>query len=688
MKSDGIDTINGVPVTREAQEERHALSAQVQLLAREALSGENDLFNTLLNAVPVPVFYKDSDGCYLGCNRAFEEFFGAPRESLLGKSVFEIAPRALAEKYHAMDLELLRSSGQQIYECQVRNALGNLRDVVFHKASFADSDGTLRGLVGAILDITERKKVEAALQERELRLRETQLIAGLGTYVMDIAAGTWESSDVLDLIFGIDEHFDRSVAGWRELLHPDDRERMIAYFTDEVVCTRNCFNREYRIIRKSDGQVRWLHGLGQLECDSSGTPLKMIGTVQDITERKAAEEELRQAKDAADAANRAKSRFLTNMRHEIRTPMNSVLVMADLLMNSPLSEEQREQAEVVKKSGNNLLLLIDDILDLSHIEAQSLALEPVCFDLSEMLAQATRALSKEAHTKGLHFSLQIAADVPRKLLGDERRLGQIVGNLVSNAVKFTHEGAVSLDVSCEFNAGSSIELKFRVSDSGIGIEEYDLEEIFRPFNQVDSSDTRRYGGTGLGLALCRKLAELMNGSVGVESRVGKGSSFWCTVQMELQPMVPQPVTNSLHGGSAIGEENAYPAVRHLLLVEDDPQNQKTLQAAIRMFRSAYRVEVASNGREALNMLTENEYDLVLMDCMLPVMNGYDATRAIRDPGSTVKNRQLPIIALTANSMREDRDACLKAGMDDYVSKPLNITQLLAVLDKWLEPQAG
>jgi len=660
----------------------HALSRHVKHLSHEVFRSGNDFFDTLLNAVPVPVFYKDTDGRYLGCNKAFEEFFGVSKEKLLGKSVFDISPRELAEKYHAKDQELLRNNGQQIYESQVINVSGSVRDVVFHKASFSDSTGTVCGLVGAILDITERNLAEKTLKESEARLRESQLIAGLGTYVLDIETGEWVSSEVLDLIFGIDDSFNRTVAGWVSLLHPDDRDQMVTYFAEEVLGKRGRFDREYRIVRNNDGEVRWLSGLGRLECEGQGgIPLRMIGTVQDITERKAVEKELRLAKEAADAANRAKSRFLSNMRHEIRTPMNSVLVMADLLLNSGLNGEQREHAEIVKKSGNHLLSLIDDILDLSHIEAQTMELDSVNFDLSEMLSRATMLMSYNAREKGLQFNVQVDDDVPRKLRGDERRVRQIISNLLGNALKFTHGGGISLCVSRENEEGPFVTLRIVVSDTGIGIAADKQMEVFSPFNQVDSSSTRRYGGTGLGLALCRQLAELMKGEIGLESCEGKGSSFWFTVRMERQNIPPAPVACLASDTSFM--ESSGQADRRLLLVEDDLQNQKILLSTIRMFRPRFLVDVAANGCEALHMLERNDYDLVLMDCMLPVLNGYDATAAIRDPASAVRNHQVTVIAVTANSMREDREACLAAGMDDYISKPLNITQLLAMLDKWL-----
>jgi signal transduction histidine kinase/ActR/RegA family two-component response regulator len=405
----------------------------------------------------------------------------------------------------------------------------------------------------------------------------------------------------------------------------------------------------------------------------------------EIAERKRIAKELVESTAAAEAASIAKSQFLANMSHEIRTPMNGVIGLIELLLRTELSKEQREYAELIKLSGRNLVQLISDILDLSKIEAHKIDLEIRNFNLQTETTGTINLLKLNARTKGLKLSAQIDEDVPLLLQGDAGRLRQILTNLIGNAIKFTGQGFVSLHIHKDTEDEQTATLRFLVRDSGIGIAADKLEKIFEPFTQADSSATRQYGGTGLGLAIVRQLAELMGGTVGVESEAGEGATFWFTVVLTKQNNLPlllaPPPLPEAEGAKQRGAGEVNDIDARILLVEDDPVNRFMTKKLLT--RSGYDVEVASNGREAINALEKNDYSLVIMDCMMPVLNGYETTIVIRNPASAVRNHAIPVIALTANAMQEDRKRCLAAGMDDYLAKPIEVTKMIAMLEKWL-----
>jgi PAS domain S-box-containing protein len=421
---------------------------------------------------------------------------------------------------------------------------------------------------------------------------------------------------------------------------------------------------------RKDGSKLVVMSRWALDRDSEGNPLAVLETNNDITERKRSEEALLAAKADAEAASLAKSRFLANMSHELRTPMNAILGMIDVALPKAQDPIVHDCLQTMKGSGDLLLTLLNDLLDSAKIESGRLELEAAPFSLRHMIDQLTRVLSARASEKGLAFFSRMPEATPDVVVGDRMRLQQILLNLAGNAIKFTEQGEVELDIRALSQDGEAV-LEFAVRDTGIGIAAEDLKRLFRPFVQADVSTSRRFGGTGLGLSICKSLIEMMGGTIWAESELGQGSIFYFTMRLPLTNEQPA----EWDGPAAFTAAAAKPL--RVLLVEDNPANQKL--ARYILLDRGHHVDVAADGNEALVLIAEGPYDLVLMDVQMPGMNGLQATAAIRK--RETRDSHVPIVAMTAHAMKEDRARCLAAGMNGYLSKPVNAREMICLIEK-------
>lgn len=530
----------------------------------------------------------------------------------------------------------------------------------------------VKTLEGKNKQLEEQKRIikeqNEELDESKKRLEMAMECGELGSWDIDFVNDKLVVNDIWASMLGynMDELKDATKDRWIQTIHPQDRERVLQFGEDYRNGKVPVYNIVYRALRKN-GELLWLLSQGTaVQKDKNNTATRMVGIVSNITNDKLYKERLRTAKEKAEDAVKAKSSFLANMSHEIRTPLNAIMGFIDLLLEKEDDKVKQKYLNVIKGSSNNLLEIINDILDFSKIESGKLSIERVDFDPLKEFHITKKLFKAKALEKGIHLYAG-SSELPKSLNGDILRIKQVINNLMSNAVKFTPEGkSIYLDI--EYVDGY---LRVKVKDEGIGISEEFQKELFEKFSQEDASITRKYGGTGLGLAISYELVKLMNGELKVKSKLGEGSEFFFSIPLKA-------------GGPVAGrsEKNRItPLKGHILLVEDVEENKLLMEVILTKFSLSY--DTAGDGKAAVKLSKQNSYDAILMDENMPEMNGIEATKKIIESEKHNKLPHTPIIALTANALKGDKEKFIAAGMDDYITKPVDMQRLHEILLKFL-----
>jgi PAS domain S-box-containing protein len=781
----------------------------------------------LLDALPNPVKVSDESLNIYAVNKKFESAFGADRADVIGKSILDtdFFPKDLREKFHEEDLLLLANGGSSHNEMKLQFADGSERDVMYMRTSF-ELEGRPQGIISLVVDISTLKIAERELFDNQRQLELAMTGANAGLWDWDSEYKHLDIGDIWASMLGystVDLHglYGNANNYWQQLIHPEDYSEMLTALDFHMQGKTDVFRAEMRMKTKS-GAWKWVLSVGKaFERDENGYASRVIGINLDINDSKNMENDLLMAKTSAEEATQAKSDFLANMSHEIRTPMNAIIGMSYLALETDLNNKQRNYVQKVHRSAESLLGIINDILDFSKIEAGKLDIEEVDFRLEDVMDNLSNLVGIKAEEKALELHFDVSPEVPTALIGDPLRLGQILINLGNNAVKFTETGGdVVIKVALKELVDDQVEVHFSIRDTGIGMTPEQQSKLFQSFSQADNSITRKYGGTGLGLTISKKLTELMDGDIWVESEAGVGSTFHFTAkfgkqkngmsqrlpveadlgvlrilivddnatareilstilsgfgfqvdqantgdqaigllkiadlndpydlvfmdwkmpgkdgiettkelqtndlienvptvimvtaygreelsnaanQIDISGFLTKPVTASglldsillAMGKDVVSERHvaekdnlAENAIDHLqgaklLLVEDNEMNQELAMELLTM--NGLTVTLAENGQEALSELTKQSFDGILMDCQMPVMDGYTATKAIR---AQAQYESLPIIAMTANAMAEDKARVIACGMNDHIAKPINVNGMFITMAKWITPK--
>jgi PAS domain S-box-containing protein len=663
---------------RQALEELAQAVMQALLLRQAAhfavQNSSEQMFRRLSETCPLGIFHTDARGKVIYLNPESARIFGRSGEDLLGDDWVDSVEPADRDAVVAAWQEAAAAARVFDFTYRVRRPGGECIHVRVRAQAVLLPDGSAGGYVGSVEDVTDSRLAQAELERSQERLHRALEGSGLALWDLDVPHEQIYLSEQWAVMLGRPPGETRCTAQeLLELVPMEDLAQIQRALEPVLRGTSPSYLVQHRV-RRADGSVVWIHSEGRVaDRDGEGMPLRMIGTNRDITLAKQAEQDLREARDAADAASRAKSQFLATMSHEIRTPLNGIIGMTKLLLDEALAPEVRQHADLIDRSAHSLLALVNDILDVSKIEAGQMEIERVAFDLHELVEDVATLYRLRASEKSLLFRVKLAPDVPQLVEGDPMRIRQVLVNLLGNALKFTSSGWIGLDLRGRQEDGHYL-LEFSVVDTGIGIPADVQPQLFTRFMQADSSTSRRFGGTGLGLAIVQQLVDLMGGTVSVKSVPGKGSRF--IVRLPVQAAAEAPEL-TVWQDVPVAEQGG-----RVLIAEDNTTNQVVAFGMLR--KLGYDdVNIANNGVEAYQMALAERYDVILMDCQMPEMDGYEATRRLRSAGCTSA-----IVAMTANAVQGDRERCIAAGMNDYLTKPVDLRQLRATMARWVGAQAS
>lgn len=668
-------------------------------LAQEKIEHINNQLESLLESIPDLIWMKDVNGVYITCNKRFEDFFGASLDEIKGKTDYDFVSKELADFFREHDKKAMHSNVPLTNFEEITFAVDSHKEFLqTTKTAVRGRNGEILGILGIGRDLSELKRSEQKLRDSKelLDLFFKQSMHGFFFMMLDEPIEWNDSIDkekTLDYVF---EHQRVTKINEAMLEQYKAKEEEFLGFTPTDFFKHNIeegrdiwrelFSRGIYHVntneQKFDGTPMVIDGDYICLYNSEGKITGHFGVQREITQDIRDKEALQEAKEEAERANNSKSEFLANMSHEIRTPMNAIIGFSEILLESDLDEKQLHQLHKINSSSKMLLSIINDILDFSKIEANRLEIEHREFNLESILSKIKMLFKQTALDKGLEFYCNVEEGVPSMVVADELRITQVLINLLGNAIKFTKEGAVKVDLKISKKDEKSATLLFSVIDSGIGISQNQIEKLFKPFSQADDSITRRYGGSGLGLSISSRLVSAMGGEIDVKSKEGVGSTF----SFEIIVGVNSWSQNSLKLENMDISKDASKLLKYpdfsnvkLLLVEDNEINQEITTEILKKVKIT--PDLANNGKEAVDIFVAkpNYYDIILMDIQMPIMSGYEATKIIRE-----HDKEIPIIALTAAAMIEDRHKTLDAGMNEHLSKPIDSDEMLSSIAKWLD----